>query len=69
MLAVAGLGVFVFVALAAAALRGALLDYPTGTAKLWILGIESVLTLSIAAMLVLLFTGRASPAPSGGSPA
>ena len=51
----AGLAVFVGAALGSAALTGGFLDYPAGAAKAWIIAIESALTLSIAAILVLLF--------------
>ncbi|WP_242500670.1 hydrogen gas-evolving membrane-bound hydrogenase subunit E [Tropicimonas sp. IMCC6043] len=58
-LAILGLGAFVVAALAAELLTGALLGYPAGAAKAWILAIESALTLSIAATLLLLFIGPA----------
>jgi multisubunit Na+/H+ antiporter MnhB subunit len=57
MLALVGLAVFSLAALGAEVLTGTLLLYPDGTAKFWILGIEAALTLSIAAMLCLLFCG------------
>jgi multisubunit Na+/H+ antiporter MnhB subunit len=57
LLAVAGLVVFAIAALGAEFLTGTLLLYPDGTAKSWILAIEAALTLSIAAMLFLLFCG------------
>jgi hypothetical protein len=49
--------VFAIAALGAEFLTGTLLLYPHGTAKSWILAIEAALTLSIAAMLFLLFCG------------
>ncbi len=52
-----GLALFLAAALGAAILTGGLLDYPAGSAKVWIIAIESALTLSIAAMLVSLFLG------------
>lgn len=58
-LALLGLGVFALAALAAELLTGALLGYPAGAAKAWIIAIESALTLSIAATLLLLFFGPA----------
>ena len=57
MLALAGLAVFILAALSTEILTGTLLLYPDGTAKIWILAIEAALTLSIAAMLCLLFCG------------
>lgn len=59
MLALVGLGAFAFAALFAEFLTGALLGYPAGAAKIWIIAIESALTLSIAATLFLLFFGPA----------
>ncbi|KUF08745.1 hydrogen gas-evolving membrane-bound hydrogenase subunit E [Pseudoponticoccus marisrubri] len=56
-LALAGLAVFTLAALASQAVTGALLGYPDGQAKAWIIAIEGALTLSIAATLCLLFTG------------
>lgn len=53
----AGLAVFLLAALATAAMTGGFLDYPAGEAKIWIMAIETALTLSIAATLVLLFVG------------
>lgn len=58
-LSILGLGVFALAALAAELLTGALLGYPAGAAKAWIITIESALTLSIAATLLLLFFGPA----------
>ncbi|MFD0982657.1 hydrogen gas-evolving membrane-bound hydrogenase subunit E [Tropicimonas aquimaris] len=58
-LAIAGLAAFVLAALAAELLTGALLSYPVGEAKAWIIAIESALTISIAATLFLLFFGPA----------
>ncbi len=57
MLALAGLAAFILAALSTEILTGTLLLYPDGTAKIWILAIEAALTLSIAAMLCLLFCG------------
>jgi multisubunit Na+/H+ antiporter MnhB subunit len=57
MVALLGLAVFAVAALSTEALTGTLLLYPDGAAKIWILMIEAVLTLSIAAMLCLLFCG------------
>jgi multisubunit Na+/H+ antiporter MnhB subunit len=57
MLAFAGLAVFALAALGTEALTGTLLLYPDGTEKIWIIAIEAALTLSIAAMLCLLFCG------------
>ena len=51
----AGLAVFLLAALGSAALTGGFLNYPDDSAKTWIVVIESALTLSIAAILVLLF--------------
>ncbi|PRY22101.1 multisubunit sodium/proton antiporter MrpB subunit [Aliiruegeria haliotis] len=59
LLAIAGLAIFALAALAAEVLTGALLGYPAGEAKTWIIAIESALTLSIAATLFLLFFGPA----------
>lgn len=59
----AGLAVFLVAALGAAALTGGLLQYPVDAAKLWIVAIESALTLSIAATLFLLFAGPSRSAP------
>ncbi len=56
-LATGGLVVFVLAALGSELLTGVLLAYPVGADKAWILAIEATLTLSIAATLVLLFTG------------
>jgi len=56
-LAVLGLAVFVLAGLGAELATGTLLAYPDGADKAWILAIEAALTLSIAATLVLLFTG------------
>jgi len=56
-LALAGLAIFALAALATEALTGTLLFYPDGDEKIWIIAIESALTLSIAAMLYLLFCG------------
>ncbi len=48
-------------------LEGAMLRYPPAAAKTWILAIEAVLTLSIAATLAGLFLGeRSAPARTGG---
>jgi multisubunit Na+/H+ antiporter MnhB subunit len=55
--AFAGLAVFALAALSTEALTGTLLLYPYGAEKIWIIAIEAVLTLSIAAMLCLLFCG------------
>jgi multisubunit Na+/H+ antiporter MnhB subunit len=57
MLAFAGLAVFIIAALGTEALTGTLLLYPDGAEKIWIIAIESALTLSIAAMLCMLFCG------------
>ncbi|MFT5272139.1 MAG: multisubunit Na+/H+ antiporter MnhB subunit [bacterium] len=57
MIAFAGLAVFTLAALGTEALTGTLLLYPDGAEKVWIIAIESALTLSIAAMLCLLFCG------------
>lgn len=57
MLALLGLAVFSIAALSTEVLTGTLLLYPEGAEKIWILTIESALTLSIAAMLCLLFCG------------
>lgn len=57
MLAFAGLAVFTLAALGTEALTGTLLLYPDGSEKIWIIAIEAALTLSIAAMLGLLFCG------------
>lgn len=54
-IAVAGLFVFSAVALHTAVMQGAMLRYPAGSAHLWIVGIEAVLALSIAATLADLF--------------
>jgi multisubunit Na+/H+ antiporter MnhB subunit len=51
----AGLFVFTAAALSTMAQQGALLRYPAASAYWWILGIELVLTLSIAAILAELF--------------
>ena len=59
----AGLGVFLLAALGSWTLTGGVLHYPQGAAKLWIIAIESALTLSIAAMLLLLFLGPSRRAP------
>jgi multisubunit Na+/H+ antiporter MnhB subunit len=56
-LALRGLAVFALAALGAEAMTGTLLLYPEGAEKFWILAIEAALTLSIAAMLCLLFCG------------
>jgi multisubunit Na+/H+ antiporter MnhB subunit len=56
-LAVMGVVVFVGAGLLAEALTGTLLEYPDGVDKAWILTIESALTLSIGATLLLLFSG------------
>jgi multisubunit Na+/H+ antiporter MnhB subunit len=58
-------GLFVFTAAAAATLlmEGSLLRYPAAGAYWWVLGIEAVLTLSIAAVLAELFVDVPS-APS-----
>lgn len=61
--ALSGLAVFGAAAVATAALTGHLLGYPDGQAKIWILGIEAVLTLAIAATLVLLFHGSVRRVP------
>ena len=58
-LAVGGLAAFALAGVAAELLTGALLGYPSGDAKAWIIAIESALTLSIAATLFLLFFGSA----------
>lgn len=57
MLALAGLAVFALAALGTEAVTGTLLLYPDGDEKIWIIAIESALTLSIAATLCLLFCG------------
>lgn len=54
---VAGLAVFIGVAVAMVARGGALLEYPAGQAKNWIVFIEGVLTVSIAVTLLMLFVG------------
>jgi multisubunit Na+/H+ antiporter MnhB subunit len=51
----AGLFVFAGAAVATLILEGSLLRYPAGGAYWWILGIEAVLTISIAAVLAALF--------------
>jgi multisubunit Na+/H+ antiporter MnhB subunit len=56
-IALLGLVVFALAALGTEVLTGTLLLYPDGAAKIWILVIEAALTLSIAAMLCLLFCG------------
>lgn len=56
-LGLSGLAVFVLVALGSEVLTDRFLGYPTGAEKIWIIGIEAALTLSIAATLCLLFTG------------
>jgi len=56
-IAAGGLVGFCLAALAAEILGGAFLAYPDGADKAWIVAIEAALTLSIAATLVLLFTG------------
>ena len=45
-------------------LTGRFLGYPAGAEKIWIVGIEAALTLSIAATLCLLFTGLGPRRPS-----
>jgi multisubunit Na+/H+ antiporter MnhB subunit len=62
---VLGTAVFTGAAVAAAALGGAFLEYPAGQAKAWILVIEGVVTVSIAATLAALFIG---PAPREETP-
>jgi multisubunit Na+/H+ antiporter MnhB subunit len=62
---VIGTATFTGAAVAAAALGGAFLEYPAGQAKAWILVIEGVLTVSIAATLAALFIG---PAPREETP-
>jgi multisubunit Na+/H+ antiporter MnhB subunit len=62
--AASGLFVFTAAALQTAMYGGALLRYPSGSAYHWILGIETVLTVSIAAILADLFVDvPAGPAP------
>ena len=56
-LGLSGLAVFVMAALGSEVLTGHFLGYPAGAEKIWIIGIEAALTLSIAATLCLLFTG------------
>ena len=56
-LGLSGLAVFVLAALGSEVLTGHFLGYPAGAEKIWIIGIEAALTLSIAATLCLLFTG------------
>jgi multisubunit Na+/H+ antiporter MnhB subunit len=62
---VIGTAVFTGAAVAAAALGGAFFEYPAGQAKAWILVIEGVVTISIAATLAALFIG---PAPREETP-
>jgi multisubunit Na+/H+ antiporter MnhB subunit len=57
MIAFTGLAIFALAALGTEALTGTLLLYPDGAEKIWIIVIEAALTLSIAAMLFLLFCG------------
>lgn len=57
LLSMGGLAVFVAAAAVTLALSGGLLQYPDGTDKAWILGIESALTVSIAIILAALFHG------------
>ena len=57
MLGLSGLGLFTLAALGSEILTGRFLGYPVGAEKIWIIGIEAALTLSIAATLCLLFTG------------
>lgn len=54
---VAGTAVFTGAAVAAASLGGTFFEYPVGQAKAWILVIEGVVTVSIAATLAALFVG------------
>ena len=54
---VAGAVVFLAVGLAGFAVAGAFLAYPAGYAKALIIAIEVVMTLSVAATLVLLVAG------------
>jgi multisubunit Na+/H+ antiporter MnhB subunit len=63
----AGLFVFTAAALATAVQKGAMLRYPQETAYYWILGIEAVLMVSIAAVLAELFVDVPS-APSAERP-
>ncbi len=62
---VIGTAVFTGAAVAAAALGGAFFEYPADQAKAWILVIEGVVTVSIAATLAALFIG---PAPREETP-
>jgi multisubunit Na+/H+ antiporter MnhB subunit len=57
---VIGTAVFTGAAVAAAMLGGAYLEYPAGQAKTWILVIEGIVTVSIAATLAALFIGPAA---------
>lgn len=57
-LVILGLVVFIVAALLCEVLGGALLAYPPGQAKLWILLIEGAASFSIALVLVLLFARR-----------
>lgn len=57
MIALGGLVAFSLAALGTEILTGTLLQYPEGAEKVWIIVIESALTLSIATMLCLLFCG------------
>ena len=52
-----GLGGFLLAAIGAQMLTGAMLLYPTGYEKSWIVMIEATLTISIAATLAALFVG------------
>ncbi|MEM1387048.1 MAG: hydrogen gas-evolving membrane-bound hydrogenase subunit E [Pseudomonadota bacterium] len=56
-IAAGGLVVFCLAALAAQGVTGTFMAYPDGQDKTWIIAIESAVTISIAATLVLLFTG------------
>jgi multisubunit Na+/H+ antiporter MnhB subunit len=62
---VSGTAVFTAAAVGAASLGGAFFEYPAGQAKAWILVIEGVVTVSIAATLAALFIG---PAPREETP-
>lgn len=61
-MAIAGLLLFVAVALAMLAWTGGLLQYPVGSAGTWILVIETAATVSIATILTALFVGQ-EPGP------
>ncbi len=61
-MAIAGLLMFVAVALAMLAWTGGLLQYPVGSAGTWILVIETAATVSIATILTALFVGQ-EPGP------